>query len=219
MTIANRLQSAQVIEGIPDPGSMPMDESWKHAASDAMDRYACGQDAAFSELYDLLAPRLSSFFLRRTRNQARAEDLLQQTFLQMHCARRHFVQGSCVVPWSFAIARRLLIDQLRKQGREVLEDDHGDSGRESMAPEPGPDRLLGRRRLARRIDEELERVPPAHRAAFDLVKRDGLSLAEAAEVLGTTVAAVKLRAYRAYEALRAALGDEAREELEIGGFS
>ena len=39
-------------------------------------------------------------------------------------------------------------------------------------------------------------------------------MAEAAEVLGTTVTAVKLRAHRAYEALRATLGDEVREELE-----
>jgi DNA-directed RNA polymerase specialized sigma24 family protein len=42
--------------------------------------------------------------------------------------------------------------------------------------------------------------------AFDLVKREGLSMAEAAQVLGTTVSAVKLRTHRAYEALRNALG-------------
>ena len=46
------------------------------------------------------------------------------------------------------------------------------------------------------------------------MKRDGLSLAEAAEVLGTTVAAVKLRIHRTYEALRAALGKEMHEELD-----
>jgi DNA-directed RNA polymerase specialized sigma24 family protein len=39
-----------------------------------------------------------------------------------------------------------------------------------------------------------------------------LTLAEAADTLGTTVAAVKLRAHRTYVALRAALGDEVREE-------
>jgi RNA polymerase sigma-70 factor (ECF subfamily) len=43
------------------------------------------------------------------------------------------------------------------------------------------------------------------RVAFELIKQDGLSVAEAAQVLGTTVAAVKLRAHRAYEALRGAL--------------
>jgi RNA polymerase sigma-70 factor (ECF subfamily) len=188
-------------------------ECWKEAASRAMDRYACGDESAFAEIYDLLAPRLSSFFLRRTRDVAQAEDLLQQTFLQMHCARQHFARGADVMPWAFAIARRLLIDAYRKSGRELLDCDE-EIGRESTPPSQTPDRLAGKRQLARRIDEELTRVPEAHRAAFDLVQRDGLSMAEAAEVLGTTVAAVKLRAHRAYEALRAALGDDVRDELE-----
>ena len=190
-----------------------MGTGWKDDASRAMERYARGEDAAFSELYDLLAPRLSSFLLRRTHDPPRAEDLLQQTFLQMHTARRHFCEGADVVPWAFAIARRLLIDAYRKSGRELLavEDD---CGRDSAAPDAGPERLTAQRRLTSRLEEELTRVPEAHRVAFDLVQRDGLSMAEAAEVLGTTVTAVKLRAHRAYEALRASLGDEVREELE-----
>jgi len=188
---------------------------WREAASAAMDRYACGDDAAFSELYDLLAPRLSSFLLRRTHDAALASDLLQQTFLQMHASRQHFAAGADVMSWAFAIARRLLIDGFRKSGREIMAgDDAGGEERESVAPGLSPDHLLARRRLARRIEEELERVPEAQRTAFELVKGDGLTLAEAADVLGTTVAAVKLRVHRTYEALRERLGDELREELE-----
>jgi RNA polymerase sigma-70 factor (ECF subfamily) len=43
------------------------------------------------------------------------------------------------------------------------------------------------------------------RIAFELLKRDGLSLVEAAEILGIGVGAVKVRAHRAYEAIRAVL--------------
>ena len=179
-----------------------------------MDRYACGEDAAFSELYDLLAPRLSSFVMRRTRDAARTEDLVQQTFLQMHCARRHFAQGAAVTPWAFAIARRLLIDTYRKKGRDLVSVDDDDDARASVAPGASPDEVAARRRLARRMSEELSRVSETDRTAFELVKCDGLSMAEAAEVLGTTANAVKLRAFRTAEALRATLGDEAREELE-----
>jgi DNA-directed RNA polymerase specialized sigma24 family protein len=46
-----------------------------------------------------------------------------------------------------------------------------------------------------------------------------LTMAEAADALGTTVAAVKLRAHRTYLALRAALGDEVREELRGSAMS
>ena len=188
---------------------------WKEAADDAMDRYARGDDRACSELYDLLAPRLYSFLVRRTRDAASAEDLLQQTFLQMHCARRHFAQGAQVMPWSFAIARRLLIDRFRKEGREVLSDDAEGGHHESVAVDDSPEKIVGCRRLTRRVAQELARIPAAHREAFELVRYDGLSMAEAAEVLGTTVAAVKLRAHRAYETLRETLGDDAREELGV----
>jgi RNA polymerase sigma-70 factor (ECF subfamily) len=163
-----------------------MSENWRQAASAAMDRYACGDDAAFSELYDLLAPRLTAFLARRTRDDALASDLVQQTFLQMHASRRHFTEGADVMPWAFAIARRLMIDVFRKSGREIVADDDWNDDRESAAPDPPPDRIVARRRLAVRISQELQRVPELQRAAFELVKRDGLSIAEAAEVLGTT---------------------------------
>jgi RNA polymerase sigma-70 factor (ECF subfamily) len=191
------------------------DDAWKQAASDAMDRYACGEDRAFSELYDLLAPRLSAFLLRRTRDVSHSEDLLQQTFLQMHHARRHFGTGADVTPWAYAIARRLLIDAFRKRGRESVNanDDDMDEERESTALSASPEAIVGRQQLTRRVERELARLPEAQRVAFELVQCDGLSMVETAEVLGTTVAAVKLRAHRTYLALREALGDEIREEL------
>src|SRR5882724_5562225 len=59
-------------------------------ADGAMDRYASGDEAAFSELYDLIAPRLHRYLLVRARNAERAEDLLQHTFANMHEARGRF---------------------------------------------------------------------------------------------------------------------------------
>jgi len=189
-------------------------EAWKEVASAALDRYASGDDAAFPELYELLAPRLSAFLLRRTRNASNAEDLVQQTFLLLHYARRHFGTGADVTPWAYAIARRLFIDAFRKSGRETVSasEDTDEEG-ESTAPEPSPEAAVGWRQLTQRVEHELARLPETHRAAFELVQCDGLSMAEAAELLGTTVAAVKLRTHRTCLALRAALGDEIRAEL------
>jgi RNA polymerase sigma-70 factor, ECF subfamily len=192
-----------------------MAEQWKEAASSAMERYACGDARAFVVLYDLLEPRLSSFLSRRTRDPSHAEDLVQQTFLHIHRARSQFSAGSDVVPWAFAIARRLFIDSIRRHVRECFSEDQPvDEQRDSTPPEESPDVLAGRQRLARRIDEELARLPEAQRVAFELVQRDGLSMAETAQVLGTTVAAVKLRAFRTYEALRAVLGELVHDELQ-----
>ena len=58
-----------------------------------------------------------------------------------------------------------------------------------------------------RLAATLARLPDSQRAAFDLLKREGLTLAEAAAILGVTVTAVKLRAHRAYVSLRGTLRD------------
>jgi RNA polymerase sigma-70 factor (ECF subfamily) len=179
------------------------------AASEAMERYAGGDDTAFELVYDALAPRLYAFVLRRTQgNRARSEDLVQQTFLQMHHARGRFTPGADVVPWAYSIARRLLIDSVRRGTREVMSDDS--TFEREIAPLAAADDLIVAKEMIVIVEAELARMPPAQREAFELVKSEGMSMAEAAEVLGTTVTAVKLRAHRAYEAIRAVLSSAAR---------
>jgi RNA polymerase sigma-70 factor, ECF subfamily len=174
----------------------------------AMDRYARGDDAAFAEVYDLLAPRLFGFLLRYTRDHARVEDVVQQTMLQMHKNRGRFLPGAEVIPWAFAIARRLLIDSHRRGGREVLAKVDDDSAAQLLVALDAPaDQVAIAKEIAARLSEELAKLPENQRVAFELIKQDGLSVAEAAQALGTTVAAVKLRAHRAYEALRETLAD------------
>jgi len=176
-----------------------------------MDRYADGDEAAFGEVYDLLAPRLYGFFARQTGCASKAEDLVQQTLMQMHAARLVYARSSDVIPWAFAIGRRLLVDARRRTRKEVLfesaEDDAAalDAKVERFAV---PEGEVMTKELAARAQTELERMPESHREAYVLVRQEGLSVAQAADVLGTTVAAVKLRAHRAYEALRAAISVE-----------
>jgi RNA polymerase sigma-70 factor (ECF subfamily) len=181
------------------------EDGWKSAANVAMDRYAEGDDGAFAVLYDLVAPRIHAFLSRRVcGDQAKAEDLVQQTFLQMHGARRHYVRGGDVMPWAFAIARRLLIDGIRARRREVpldVEDEARLAARESR---DAPDAALESKELAERFQRVIAALPEPQRTAFELVKYDGLSIEEAAAALGTTRLAVKLRVHRTYEVLRAA---------------
>jgi RNA polymerase sigma-70 factor (ECF subfamily) len=176
----------------------------------AMERYARGDDAAFAIVYDALGPRLFGYFLRQTRDRARAEDLLQQTMLHIHRARDRFLPGAEVTPWAFAIGRRLLVDGIRKGKREILvEEPEAQAG---ASPDPTGDQVVQARELASSVEKVLAKLPQTQRTAFELIKGEGLSVAEAAQVLGTTVAAVKLRAHRAYEAIRGALGEAAASE-------
>ena len=173
----------------------------------AMERYSAGDDSAFAAVYDAIGPRLFGYFLRQTRDRGRAEDLVQQTMLHIHRARERFIPGAEVTPWAFAIGRRLLVDSVRKGRREVLVEEPETQAGPSR--EPGGDEVVRARELASHVERVLAKLPHSQRTAFELIKGEGLSVAEAAQVLGTTVAAVKLRAHRAYEALRGALGDAA----------
>jgi RNA polymerase sigma-70 factor (ECF subfamily) len=186
---------------------------------EAMERYAQGEDAAFGEVYDLLSPRLLAFLTRMTRDRVKAEDLMQQTFLNMHRARGRFAVGSEVTPWAFAIARRLFLDSTRRGKRELLErgersqgDDDDDRSMFDLLEAAGAsaDELVDAKSLAIVIEGALSELPEQQREAFALIKQEGLSVAEAAGILGTSVGAVKLRAHRAYEALRTALGKKGR---------
>lgn len=174
-------------------------------ANAAMERYAGGDDAAFADVYDAVAPRIHGFLMRQTRDRVAADDLLQKTLLQIHRKRGTYAAGLSVLPWAYAIARRLCIDEFRRRKTDMLwsarelADDHGLVG-------TAPDDEVGYRRLVQLLETELQSLPETQRAAFELLRIEGLTHDQAAQVLGTTVNAVKLRAFRAYSAIRAALG-------------
>jgi len=179
---------------------------------DIMARYAAGDDAALGRLYDLTAPALYAFLARLARDRALAEDLTHETFLRVHGARASYRTGARVMPWMYAIGRRLFLDTLRSRKREGPSLDAPRPGGERpsdpgfVSDAPGADELVAAERLAQRIEEVLATMPENQATAFRLLKQEHLSIAEAAAVLGTTGTTVKLRAHRAYEALRKALG-------------
>ena len=178
-------------------------------ADAAMERYAVGDDAAFEALYDSLATRLYRYIRRHVPDAHRADDLLQETFLRMHKARGTFLLGAAVLPWAFAIARRLVLDEVRHNRRapRVVDDDDPIASSPAGTTER-PEDMVEAREFAQRFLDTLARLPESQRTTFELLKQDGLTLAEAAAVLGVTVTAVKLRAHRAYEALRTTLGED-----------
>ena len=181
-------------------------------ADAAMGRYSTGDNAAFAELYDAIAPRLLGFLRSATRDGVAAEDLVQQTFLQIHRARGSFIPGAPVMPWALAIAKRLMIDSARRQRLELGLFMQAPADDDRMMSDPtattAAGDVLDARRLERRVQQRLAALPETQRTAYQLVKQEGLSLKMAAEVLGTSVTAVKLRTHRAYQALRAVLREE-----------
>jgi len=167
-------------------------------------------------VYDAIAPRLLDFLRKATRDASAAEGLVQQTLLHLHRARGSFIPGAPVMPWACAIARRLVIDSARRRRveRRLFSETPADDDRMTYDPTAATaaaDDLLHAHRLAGRMQQQIDALPELQRNAYRLLRQEGLSLKRAAEVLGTTVSAVKLRAHRASVALRAALREA--EEL------
>lgn len=177
----------------------------------AMDRYASGDDRAFALLHQGLYPRLIGFLTRMSGSSALAADLVQETFLRMHRARASFAPGGAVLPWAYAIARNAVLDHGRAARLRKTERLPSDPGAEPIDGGGDAESAAIAAQAARIVEEVLAKLPAAQREAFVLVRYEGLSMADAAAVLGTTPTAVKLRAFRAYEALREALSHP-REE-------
>lgn len=175
--------------------------------AELMARYCDGDRTAFDSLYAAVAPRLLGFVVQLVGDRALAEDILQETLLKLHEARAFYVRGADPVPWMFTIARHTAFDELRRRKRarvRLVEDDSrpppeqraGLSGAPELAHAGGDD-PAGAEALA-----ALDQLPAAQRQALLLTKVEGLSQAEAAARAGTTPGAIKLRAHRAYVALR-----------------
>ena len=171
-----------------------------------MSRYAEGDDAEFKRIFTALSPRLHTFLRRLCGSPDLAHDLLQETFLRIHRARGSFVPGSAATPWAYAIARNCFISQARllksrAARRSVDIDDHVVAGGLDSSAEE----TTSARQSAAVVERTLASMSPLNREAFVLLRFEGQSVAAAAQILGTSEGAVKLRAFRAYEALRAAL--------------
>lgn len=171
-----------------------------------MERYVDGDGEAFEELFHQVAPKLYSYLLRLTRNRERAEDLVQITFAKVHKARASYLRGAPVVPWVLAIARRSFFDERRRAKAR-----HEDLTYDGVVPEPRLQPEGVPNDVSDSLEQALARLPESYREAIELTKFTGLSVAETAQVLGTTETAVKLRVHRGYNQLRAELERFRRE--------
>lgn len=171
----------------------------------AMDRYASGDASAFAMLHRALYPRLHAYLARMRGSAQVADDLVQETFLRMHRARATFAPGASVVPWMYTIARNVLIDHARSVKARIVSQMGIDDAPEPIDTAADTESAAVAGEAARTVERVLARLPAAQREAFVLLRYEGLSVQDAAQVLGATPAAVKLRAFRAYEALREAL--------------
>jgi RNA polymerase sigma-70 factor (ECF subfamily) len=160
-----------------------------------MERYQQADPEAPTALVVALSPPLLRFFRSQVTSREQADDLLQETWLRIHRVRHTYRPGEPVLPWVYAIARRVRIDGYRRKRRITMHE----TAMEVLPERPGQVEP-GNSLLA--FDTLVATLPEAQREVVTMLKVGGLSLEEVARATSSTVGAVKQKAHRAYEKLR-----------------
>jgi len=169
---------------------------------EAMVAYQRGNMEAFETLYAAFGSSLKGYLRTLARDSGVAEDLLQETFLQLHRVRHTYQPRRPVKPWVYAIARNVFLMNRRAAHRRGRHEAIAD---EALPEVPVPPEIegLGDRETVQKV---LARLPDARREAVVLHHMLGMSFKEVGAVLGISEGAAKVRAHRALVELRDAMG-------------
>ena len=151
---------------------------------------------ALALLYDRYARSVYSLALHILRDQAAAEDVTQEVFLQLWRQPERYVQERGPLgPWLLRVTRNRAIDLLRRSSRE-RRPAHPDARAADLHipdPSPGPDEHAWSATLATRVQAALGELSDAQRQVIELAYFRGLTQREMADVLGLPLGTVKTR--------------------------
>jgi RNA polymerase sigma-70 factor, ECF subfamily len=160
-----------------------------------MERYQDADPSAPPTLVGAISPALLRFFRSHVASRAQADDLLQETWLRIHRVRHTYRPGEPVLPWIYAVARRVRVDGYRRMRRITLRE-------VAMNVLPEQPSQNGALTQSPPFDVLVATLPESQREVLTMLKVGGLTLEEVARATSSTVGSVKQKAHRAYERLR-----------------
>jgi RNA polymerase sigma-70 factor (ECF subfamily) len=196
-----------------------------------MAAYQKGDVAAFGELVARHEKRLWNFLRRFVRDNATAEDLLQEVFLRVVKSAVQWQPSAKVSTWLFTIARNLCTDQARRaefrQAESLDQAKAGDEGSglrriDRVAANSGDaEKEAMGREIASLVDRAVGELPVEQREVFLMREVMDMSFAEIAAQVGASEPTVKSRMRYALQRLRSSLGElrepTARDAASVEG--
>ena len=168
----------------------------------------------FTELVHRYERELYRYLARYLGDPTLAEDVFQNTFLQVHLKRGLFEEGRPFRPWLYAIATHQAVDALRKVGRHPtvsLDQRVGSGSHDSdagnlidllVSEETGPLSRMQETERQQWVRESIARLPEALRQTLILAYHQDLKYREIADILKIPVGTVKSRLHAALEKLQ-----------------
>lgn len=171
-------------------------------------------DASVQGIWRGLGVDLRRFIARRVRDDAAAEDILQETFLKIHQRLPDLRDEERLAPWVYAIARRSILDHHRRapptaaagEGASVEELGDADEEGENLNEE-----------VATWLRPMIQALPEEYRTALELTELEGLTQTELAARLGISVSGAKSRVQRGRQRLKQLVEGCCRLEQDTRG--
>lgn len=163
-------------------------------AGELLARVSKGDEAAFAELYDLIAPRVHSVVVRVVRDPSIAEEVTQEVFVELWRLAPRFDSGKgSVTAWASTVAHRRAVDRVRstQSARDRDQRDHDLDLRQTTHDE-----------VAELVEDEFERarvtkamasLTPVQREAIELAYFSGYTYREVSALLDVAEGTIKTR--------------------------
>jgi RNA polymerase sigma-70 factor (ECF subfamily) len=187
-----------------------------------------GERAAFAPLVRRYERELFGYLRRYLGDDDLADDVFQNTFVQVFLKIRQYEPGRAARPWLYAIATNQAIDALRRRNRRTADrpadtvsapDEDGEPRPLfELLPAPGaePPEAAERDEERERVRAAVDRLPEILKQAVLLVYFQGMKYQDAAGVLGIPVGTVKSRLHAALVKLTEEWGDGGQETGDGG---
>ena len=150
-----------------------------------------------AELNDIL-PALHRFALSLTRNEDKANDLVQDSVERALVKAEHFQPGTNLRSWIFTVCRRVFLNQIRKQKTRGVSVEISDAPQSFIAEAASQESVMAFNEMA----ESFEKLPLRDKVVLSLVVIEGMKYDEAAKVLNVPVGTVRSRLSRARKRLK-----------------
>jgi len=170
---------------------------------DVIARVHRGERAAFAALVDAYAKPIFNLAFRMTGSCQDADDLAQETFLKAYRKLKQFDPEKKFFTWIYTIALNIIRNHLKSSPERTARSAGKDHSPADPVDPANPEGLFLDREKAQRLEICLHQLPSELKAAVVLRYYQDLSFDEIATITDASVSAVKMRAYRGLERLRA----------------